>query len=350
MNTPQHAAARPLGKEHIPRYPPRFISIRVVQLVLGLLVLALAAYGISYVAFDGNSFILAVAIMTLVSSIYHLVAHWGVPALYNYWAILGLDILLVVMWLCSFALLAARIAAVYAYVDDYYGSYSYYGSGYGLSSSEDALLITQALAAALGGVEFALYIVSLVIHSIRLHRHRAAGLHCMPATSPTTPSRPPGPAAAAAAPYGGVPAPMYQPPFPAHQHHHHQQQQQQQQQQQPLPAYGQQGSYYAQQPEQGYMVPVAKPMSMPMPGQQMMIAASPQQQQQQQVPPHSGFYAPSPSQSPPPPQPIVPQPAGQSQATTSPGAQQQQMQGQQVEEKEEKQLPPQLPGDEPYRG
>ncbi|KAK4101622.1 hypothetical protein N658DRAFT_496050 [Parathielavia hyrcaniae] len=103
--------------------------------------------------------------MTLIASVYHMVAHWSVPALYNYWAILGLDILLVVMWLCSFALLAARVAATYAYVDDYYSSYSYYGSRSGLSATANALLITQALAASLGAVELCVFILFIPIFS-----------------------------------------------------------------------------------------------------------------------------------------------------------------------------------------
>jgi hypothetical protein len=81
-----------------------------------------------------------------------MIAHWGVPAAYNYWAILGLDIFFVVMWLCSFALLASRVAASYSYLDSYSYS-SYYRAYYGVSSETDVLLATQAAAAGLGGVE-----------------------------------------------------------------------------------------------------------------------------------------------------------------------------------------------------
>lgn len=46
LSTPQHPVARPAGKEHIPLYPAGFIAIRYVQLILALVILALAAYGV----------------------------------------------------------------------------------------------------------------------------------------------------------------------------------------------------------------------------------------------------------------------------------------------------------------
>ncbi|RYP54520.1 hypothetical protein DL768_000722 [Monosporascus sp. mg162] len=154
---------RPAGKEHIPLYPRGFVAIRIVQLVIGL------------------------AIATLIASIYCLVAHFGPPQAYNYWAILGLDIFLLVFWLISFALLAAQVA-YYLY---YYSSYSYYGYSdysdyydydYYVYDAVVYLTYFQILAGAvgLGGVEFILYIISLSIHSVMVHRHRKAGLHCMP--------------------------------------------------------------------------------------------------------------------------------------------------------------------------
>ena len=76
------------------------------------------------------------------SSIYHLVVEFGAPAGYNYWAILGLDIFFVVLWLIAFAVLAALVAP---YFDDYY-------------YRESELLATQTAAAGLGGGE--LYVSS----------------------------------------------------------------------------------------------------------------------------------------------------------------------------------------------
>lgn len=52
--------ARVAGREHIPLYPKGFIALRIVQLVLALFVLALASYGVSLLAFDGDIFIMVV--------------------------------------------------------------------------------------------------------------------------------------------------------------------------------------------------------------------------------------------------------------------------------------------------
>ncbi|KAL2021435.1 hypothetical protein VTK56DRAFT_7188 [Thermocarpiscus australiensis] len=291
MNSTKYSTARAPGHEHIPIYPRGFIAVRIVQLVLAIIIMGLSAFSIYILPYDGNSYIIAVAVMTFITSIYHLVARFNAPGIFNYWAILGLDIFLVIMWLASFALLASRVAALWYYTGRYssyysYSSYSSYDTDY-----DDAYLIwlaVQAAAASLGGVAFVLYIIALAIHSIALHRHRAAGLHCMPGVLP--PSIPGGPApgvfggpvqqqqaaaaaAAAAVPYNnsekipGAAAPLYQQypqqPVPAYQ------------QQQPPPPQPpqQQQAYY---PEQGY---------------------PPQQQQQQQ-----GFYPPQPSQSPVPTQ------------------------------------------------
>ncbi len=61
----KYSAARVPGREHIPLFPKGFIAVRIVQLVLCLLVLALSAYGIAggYAA-NGIVFILAVVSCT----------------------------------------------------------------------------------------------------------------------------------------------------------------------------------------------------------------------------------------------------------------------------------------------
>lgn len=67
----------------------------------------------------------------MISSIYCLVARFGPPKAYNYWAILGLDIFLLLFWLISFAVLAAQVAPRLAYYEankDYFDDYyDYYG-------------------------------------------------------------------------------------------------------------------------------------------------------------------------------------------------------------------------------
>ncbi|KAK5658735.1 hypothetical protein OQA88_1544 [Cercophora sp. LCS_1] len=178
-----YSAQRPRGREHIPLFPKGWIAIRIVQLVLAVLVLGLSAYGIAMFPTSGNVYILVVGIMTLITSAYHIICEYAAPKLYNYWAVLGLDIFLVIMWLASFALLASEVSILYYYL---HGFDSYLYRGYvDYSSSVPACL---AVAAALGGVEFVLHIASLAVHGVRLHRHRAAGLHCTPGAPRTFPT------------------------------------------------------------------------------------------------------------------------------------------------------------------
>lgn len=97
------------------------------------------------------------AIATLITTVWLLVAHFAKPKIYNYWAVLALDIFLVVFWLVAFAVLASQVSTLYSLLglsrSSYYYDYSYY---YSSSSLESALftawLACQAAAAALGGV------------------------------------------------------------------------------------------------------------------------------------------------------------------------------------------------------
>jgi hypothetical protein len=51
MSNPQFAVGLPPGREHIPLLPKGFIAIRIVQLVLSLIILALAGYGMLILGF-----------------------------------------------------------------------------------------------------------------------------------------------------------------------------------------------------------------------------------------------------------------------------------------------------------
>lgn len=159
-------------------------------------------------------------------TIYYLVAQFGSPSLYNYWAVLGLDIFLLIFWLISFAILAAQVAPAFAGTVecDYYSGYC---AAYALDGIGLIYASCLAGAAGLGGVQFVLFVVSLSIVGVKVHRHRAAGLHCTPASAAT------GHHGAATTPTNSAPSqiekgrmetqaqPVYQ--------------QQQQQQQQPVP-------------------------------------------------------------------------------------------------------------------
>ncbi|KAI1822922.1 hypothetical protein F4861DRAFT_358689 [Xylaria intraflava] len=178
-----YVTQRAAGREHIPLYPKGFVVARIIQLLIGVACLGLSAYAVAIVAISGADLTLFTAIVTLISSIYLLVAHFGNPAAYNYWAILGLDIFLVIFWLISFALLASQAASLLSIA-----SYDYFDPYY--SFANDALGIYGvicAAAAGLGAVLWLIYLITLIIHSIALHRHRRAGLPAMAGASAGAP-------------------------------------------------------------------------------------------------------------------------------------------------------------------
>lgn len=64
----------------------------------------------------------------MITTVYYIVSITALPAAYNYWAILGLDIFGIVFWIISMSLLAWEVAAFSWY----------YGVGYSSSSSDDS--------------------------------------------------------------------------------------------------------------------------------------------------------------------------------------------------------------------
>ncbi|KAI1752669.1 hypothetical protein F4782DRAFT_530156 [Xylaria castorea] len=235
-----YVSERAAGREHIPIYPKGFVAVRIIQLVLGIICLGLTAFTVSVAPLVGAILMLFTAIVTLISSIYILVVHFQSPTAYNYWAILGLDIFHVIFWLISFALLAAQAALLLDFGSYYYGYYD----GYTILGS------IVAAAAGLGAVNWVVYLVALILHSIALHRHRRAGLHAMPGKSSSAPAI--GAPAVGGAPVGAEKIQMqpqqpqtYYPPQQVHVHEAPQPQQSYQQQQQ---QYQQQP--YQQQPQQ----------------------------------------------------------------------------------------------------
>ncbi|KAL0935099.1 uncharacterized protein CTRU02_209690 [Colletotrichum truncatum] len=175
-NGNQYPTQRPAGREHIPIYPKGFIALRIVQLVLAVMTLALCAFGAYVLPTSGNCLMLFVSVATLFVTVWLIVSEYSMPKAYNYWAVLGLEIFLVVFWLCAFALLASEAAYIFARCT-YYSCYDW----------ATTLSACMSAAAGVGGLQFALFITSLSIHGVMLHRHRKAGLHCNPVSSGIAP-------------------------------------------------------------------------------------------------------------------------------------------------------------------
>jgi hypothetical protein len=102
----------------------------------------------------------------MIISIYVIVAETGAPVLYNYWAILGLDIFAIVFWITSFSLLASEVAAYHIVtytVDDC--AYYYFGYCVKKRSLEERATggvytyrNSMAAASGLGGLELYVHI------------------------------------------------------------------------------------------------------------------------------------------------------------------------------------------------
>jgi len=187
---------------HILPLPKAVLGLKIAQLVIAVVVLGLAAYGVTFVAFDGDSLMLFTALVTMIITVYYIVAVTALTSAYNYWAILGLDIFAIVFWIISMSLLAWEVAAFSWAVSDYsgYSSCGYDAYGYYTCDKKRDINLTKrattdvytyrnalAAAAGLGGLEFILFIVTLVMTAIHLHRHRKAGGHCTPGALHTAP-------------------------------------------------------------------------------------------------------------------------------------------------------------------
>ncbi|KXJ96161.1 hypothetical protein Micbo1qcDRAFT_231265 [Microdochium bolleyi] len=275
----RHTATRDAGKEHIPSHPKGFIVLRILQLVFCLICIGLAGFVLSVIPYSSTAFMIFVCVVTLVMSIYNIVALTSAPKLYNYWAVLAFEIFLFVFWLIAFAWVAATAAVVLVLGNDYYSYYSYYYSSASAASVRDAykaLGSIIAAAAGIGALTWILYFVSFVMTAVQIHRHRSAGLHNRPLGAGAVGAA----GAAAAVPAGGEKVEM--------------------QPQQPGQIYAQPSGYsqappYAPAPQQGFYAP-QQSMSPPPQQQQQPQYAMPaqqypvQQQQQypQQYPQHSG--------------------------------------------------------------
>jgi hypothetical protein len=182
-------------RHHIVPEPKFVLVFRFIQLVVAVIVLGLASYGLTFLVFDGIGITLFSAIASIIITLYVIISTLALPIAYNYWAILGLDIFAIVFWLISFALLGSEIASFDAYVYDYTCDYLYcyekrdlVGMELGKRATTSAYTYYNAMvtASVLGGLEFILFIVTLVTFGIFMHRHRASGAHCMPGAGIST--------------------------------------------------------------------------------------------------------------------------------------------------------------------
>lgn len=196
------SSVREAGKEHIPRYPPGWITIRILQLIVAVVTLGLCAYLlVDWVGYAGFYVQIWACTCTIIVSIWLICAHSCSPRAYNYWAVLVLDIYLYILWLSGFAVTAVNAALIIGYkgksssssidddLDDIFGDYwkpkmlKRYIWDYDYGYSGRNITRSGAIAAAaagLGALEFVFFFICLVTNAIVIYRHRKVGLHSRP--------------------------------------------------------------------------------------------------------------------------------------------------------------------------
>jgi len=159
--------------DHIPKLPRFIFWVRIAQAFVALIALALAAsslalFGASFLS-GHLGFLIFVCIATWIVVAYLCCTPIYGPSLYNRWAALGLEIFCVIFWLPAFASVGAWTSVHGLYTWDSYDCEIYgtcrYQTGWR----------TAAAAAGMGGLEFILFLVTLITYSIFLHRHRMQG-------------------------------------------------------------------------------------------------------------------------------------------------------------------------------
>jgi len=198
------------NSQHYVRQPAFLFFVRIAQILLSIIILGLAAYGIDHFTQGGAEapdkveaafgFAIFVVIYTWIAVGYNLAASTFFVAFWNCWAVLALEIVAVVFWLAAFALLGDW-ASDYKFMTEKTTSYGDYQSIPGISDLLDGILKRRqfydvdnvvdnaaaddafkkakgvwqsgAAASGLGAIVWVLFIVTLVVYAISLQRHRA---------------------------------------------------------------------------------------------------------------------------------------------------------------------------------
>lgn len=162
---------------HIVATRSGFTVLRIFQIIFALMVLGACIYGELHTHLTSFTLSIFTSIATLVALIY-IISASCYPIVYQYWAILALEIFCLILWAVSLALLGNDIAYVSPYVKVSHSSYSYYSSSYYSKydwSTRALIVICSAMGA--GGIELIFFITSLSMFGVALAHHRHAGGH-----------------------------------------------------------------------------------------------------------------------------------------------------------------------------
>jgi hypothetical protein len=173
-----------------------FTALRIIQVILGIIILGLSAYPVSLTSgygygayiFEPGAIGIFTGIATLIFVVYWFVSNSvSNQKLYNYWAIFAVECFVWVFWLTTFALYASFVGQSLSTMGNYNTSYSggntYCYSGYcvtgkrGLSKryvQTDPVAGTIYAALAFSVINFILFSVTLILFTVNMMRHRTA--------------------------------------------------------------------------------------------------------------------------------------------------------------------------------
>ncbi|KAK2018511.1 hypothetical protein LZ32DRAFT_329167 [Colletotrichum eremochloae] len=265
--------------------PTWMVVIRGIQFFLAIVILGLSAAIIHWVYLDELGLAVAISLFTWIIVLYAVLTEKlpSARGLYHAYAVLALDLFLVILWLATMGACAARRAAFVVPVTASCSSDgSAVNSGHCTIYKRYVVMSNGALAmfaaiAGLSALQFVLFLVTFVWAVVQFARWRKLNA----------------PAAQAGASQGEIQMESKQPFMtqqPAYQQPQNGHVQQQQQQQQFYPP-----QQYQQQPPQQYQEMPGQPQ----PQQQQQYQEMPGQPQQQQYPPQTTSPAPTYVQQPP---------------------------------------------------
>ncbi|KAI7278816.1 hypothetical protein KC345_g5749 [Hortaea werneckii] len=162
-------------RDHMLQMPMAVWVLHILQLIIAVLVTALSAFMVYVIPYDDATiFSVFTGSYSILILIYYFVAVHASPKLYNWIALLVLEVLALVFWLACFAALGAHYAFLVYYANYYvYDSYYRKRDLYTLGVAYTSILIACL---AISIVNFVLYCVTLGFMCTAIHRHRKAGL------------------------------------------------------------------------------------------------------------------------------------------------------------------------------
>jgi len=178
------------SRSHITALPKGFVIVRILQLFFALTTFAFTIFRNAVYPTVGSVIGTVASGISSITLIWLLITSYHSPKAYNYWAILAFEIFLFLFWMPTF--LFTLFDAFF--VDDFLQPQCNREYNYSTRTSSrvchdpttlsKAFGVTLALTGAFAGVLLILYLVSLIVVSVFIGRHRTAGGHCSPGSAP----------------------------------------------------------------------------------------------------------------------------------------------------------------------